>query len=197
MKSASSLINHLLYKRAPTVYHTAAARRAFGYYSQPVLKMQQVDMDFQTASSKKKLTIPFEARSLQVQVDLEGGTLASVGEQLMKQSENVQEVTFYTIDGAKIPQNELLKERNNIPFIMTVLSKNGQVSQNYAINLNEGFAIGSEGGYKSKTSEEAYLEYCLGIGLPKYSSFLLANLASKLHKSLPQKQHNVSNDSIL
>jgi len=37
-----------------------------------------------------------------------------------------------------------------------------------------------------KQGEEAYLDYCLGIGLPKRSSFLLANFASKFHQALPK-----------
>jgi hypothetical protein len=55
--------------------------------------------------------------------------------------------------------------------------------------LNENFAIAS-GMHKSKASEESYLEYCLGIGLPKYSSFILANFASKLHHTLPKSFDN-------
>ena len=72
---------------------------------------------------------------------------------------------------------------------MSLKRENGKAKNNYAINLNEGFAIGSgvgsSGSYTSKTSEEAYLEYCLGIGLPRYPSFLLANFSSKLHQNLP------------
>lgn len=97
---------------------------------------------------------------------------------------NVDNVEFYTLDGAIIPEIEILKHRDNIPFILSISRKGTTVKQNYAINLNEAFSI-SGGGYKSKESEEAYLDYCSGIGLPKYSSFLLANFASKLHKSLP------------
>jgi hypothetical protein len=39
-----------------------------------------------------------------------------------------------------------------------------------------------------KSGEEAYLDYCLGIGLPKRASFLLANFASKFHHSLPKNK---------
>lgn len=77
---------------------------------------------------------------------------------------------------------------------MSIKRKGTEVRQNYAINLNESFSIASD--YKSKTSEEAYLEYCLGIGLPKYSSYLLANFASKLHLTLP-KDRKVTSDDII
>ena len=66
---------------------------------------------------------------------------------------------------------------------MSVKRKDSNVAWNYAVNLNEGFAIANS--YKTKASEEAYLDYCMGIGLPKYSSFVLANFASKLHHTLP------------
>jgi hypothetical protein len=116
-------------------------------------------------------------------------------------NQNVEKVTFSTLDGAIIPSVELLKHRNNIPFIMSIKRKNSTNNLNYAINLNEGFSISNTanlqgGSYKSKTSEEAYLQYCLGIGLPKYSSFLLANFASKLHQTLPSER-TVKNDTIL
>lgn len=148
------------------------------------------------------LNIPFEAQTLHIDVDLKTGeqTLGQLSNSILLKTPAVKEVSFQTLDGAVIPGSELLKHRNNIPFIMSLKRDNGKPKNNYAINLNEGFAIGSgassNGSYTSKTSEEAYLEYCLGIGLPKYPSFLLANFASKLHQTLPSER-SVKNTAIL
>lgn len=133
-------------------------------------------------------------------MDLKTGeqTLAQISDSILLKTPGVKEVSFQTLDGAVIPGSELLKHRNNIPFIMSLKRDNGKAKNNYAINLNEGFVIGSGAGSSgsSKTSEEAYLEYCLGIGLPRYPSFLLANFASKLHQTLPA-EHTVKNEAIL
>ena len=67
---------------------------------------------------------------------------------------------------------------------MSLKAKGSKATQNYSINLNQGFAITNKQN-KSKQNEEAYLEYCIGIGLPRSSSLVLANFASKLHQSLP------------
>ena len=137
--------------------------------------------------------IPFEAQNLDIELDLNQHTLKHVSNTLKSLNQKIEDVSFHTLDNAIIPDFEILKHRNNIPFIMTV-TKNG-VKWNYAINLNEGFAIANHG-YRNKNSEEAYLEYCLGIGLPKYSSFILANFASKLHHTLP-KENKVGSETIL
>ena len=119
---------------------------------------------------------------MQVEVDIKGKTqtLGTITKSLKELNKAIEEVDYYTLDGAVIPECELLKDRNNIPFIMSIKRETSNMRQNYSINLNESFSIAS-GGHRSKTSEEAYLDYCLGIGLPKYSSFLLSNFASKLH----------------
>ncbi len=80
----------------------------------------------------------------------------------------IEDLEYYTVDGALIPECELLRDRNNNPFILSIRRKDSKIRHNYAINLNDGFSIDSRRGqgYKSKTSEEAYLDYCLGIGLP-------------------------------
>jgi len=158
-----------------------------------------VDLERQ-AEGKRVLNFPFEAQTLHVDVDLKHGdqTLAQLGDKLKAKNAAITEVSFQTLDGAIIPPSELLKHRNNIPFILSIKRQGGKGKNNYAINLNEGFQINGaiEGSYTSKTSEEAYLEYCLGIGLPRYPSFLLANFASKLHQSLPSER-TVKNEAIL
>ncbi len=68
------------------------------------------------------------------------------------------------MDGAIIPQCELLRHRNNIPLIMNVKRKGSPLALKYAINLNQNFSIANKN--EKKTGEEKYLEYCLGIGLP-------------------------------
>ena len=103
-------------------------------------------------------------------------------------------MTFYTIDGAVIPKSEALKYCNNIPFVLSLNRKDSKDGFSYAINLNQSFSINKDD--KNKNSEEAYLQYNLGIGLPKYSSFLLANFANKLHQSLP-KSETVKSEEIL
>ena len=99
---------------------------------------------------------------------------------------SVEKVEFHTLDGAQIPQNELLRHRNNIPFVMTLRRKGTNVGLKYAINLNQSFSISNRN--EKKIGEEKYLEYCLGIGLPQRNSYFLANFASKLHHTLPSSK---------
>lgn len=110
-----------------------------------------------------------------------------MAESISKANPNVEKISFQTLDRAIIPKNELLRNRNNIPFVMVLERKGSQVSQKYAINLNQSFKITNQN--ESKSGEEKYLEYCLGIGLPSYHSFMLANFASKLHQTLPKHHH--------
>ncbi len=130
-----------------------------------------------------QLQIPFEAQTLQVKVDIAKQTLGTLASQIKEINNAISKVQFYTLDGATIPECEYLKDRNNIPFIMS-LNRDSALRHNYSINLNQGFTI-SSGTHRSKQSEEAYLDYCQGIGLPKYTSFLLSNFSHKLHESLP------------
>lgn len=102
------------------------------------------------------------------------------------ENDNIGSIHFYTLDGAIIPESEILAHRNNIPFVMNIKHKDGIDQYTYALNLNENFSIVNDReDHGDRTSEEAYLTYCRGIGLPQYSSFLLANLANKLHHTLP------------
>lgn len=164
------------------------------YCSSPVLKLQQLDATA-NGSGTMSLSVPFEAQTLQVEIDIKGKTLGTITKSLKDLNKAIEEVDYYTLDGAVIPECELLKDRNNIPFIMSIKREATDTRQNYSINLNESFSI-SSGGHRSKISEEAYLDYCLGIGLPKYSSFLLSNFASKLHQAIPQ-QEKVDNATIM
>jgi hypothetical protein len=66
------------------------------------------------------------------------------------------------------------------------LKRANNIEQKYAVNLNPNFSISNQ--HHLKSGEEAYLDYCLGIGLPKRASFLLANFASKFHHSLPKNK---------
>lgn len=86
-----------------------------------------------------------------------------------------------------------MKHRNNLPFIVN-LKREGDESYSYALNLNQSFSITNDS--QDKQSEEAYLHYNTGIGLPKYPSFLLANFANKLHHSLP-KTETVKTEEVL
>ena len=119
-----------------------------------------------------------------------------IADSLKALNNNIEKIGFYTLDGAIIPEVEVLKHRNNIPFIMSIQRAGSEVKWNYAINLNEGFTIGHGGETKIKSSEEAYLEYCQGIGLPRYTSFVLANFASKLHQTLP-RESKASSETII
>lgn len=79
---------------------------------------------------------------------------------------------------------------------MSIQTNDRQEKYSYAINLNSSFSITNDFKENDIQGEEAYLSYCVGIGLPKYTSFLLANFANKFHKTLPRKE-NVSNEEIL
>lgn len=107
---------------------------------------------------------------------------------MTSQSSNIKDVRFYTLDGAIIPKCEILSHRNNIPLILTLKKVDSNDTFSYALNLNQSFTIVDDYEEKSKLCEESYLKYNLGIGLPKYSSFLLANFANKLHHSIPQSE---------
>lgn len=110
-------------------------------------------------------------------------SLGTIAEGIKSMAESVERVEFKTLDGACIPENELLRHRNNIPFVMSLKMRGGKVPLRYAINLNQSFSISNKN--EKKVGEEKYLEYCLGIGLPQRNSFFLANFASKLHHTLP------------
>jgi len=157
------------------------------------MKLQQLDA-YPSEDGALQLRIPFEASSLSLKLNLASQTLGALASQVRQINTSIKKVHFYTLDGATIPECELLRDRDNIPFIMSV-SRDENVKHNFSINLNQGFSIAT-GVHRSKESEEAYLDYCLGIGLPKYSSFLLSNFASKLHQSLP-KGDTVSNQAII
>jgi len=129
----------------------------------------------------------------------ENQTLGQISQSIQQLNPAIDDLEYYTVDGALIPECEFLKDRNNSPFILSIKRKDSKIRHNYALNLNDAFSIDSRrgSGYKSKTSEEAYLDYCLGIGLPQYSSYLLANFASKIHQTLPQNCEKFDNASII
>jgi hypothetical protein len=54
-------------------------------------------------------------------------------------------------------------------------------THSYALNLNPNFSIVHNFEDIDRTSEEAYITFCQGIGLPRYSAFLLANFTNKFH----------------
>lgn len=99
------------------------------------------------------------------------------------------------MDGAIIPKCEILSHRNNIPLILNIKKQNNE-EFSYGLNLNQNFSLVDHFEESNKMNEEAYLHYNLGIGLPKYSSYLLANFASKLHHTLP-KSASVKTDDII
>ena len=67
-------------------------------------------------------------------------TLKTIAEKVRELNPNVKEVSFNTLDGAILAQNEILKNQNNVPFVMSLKRANGIV-QNYALNLNPNFSI--------------------------------------------------------
>lgn len=58
-------------------------------------------------------------------------------------------------------------------------------NHSYALNFNTNYSIVHDFEEINRQSEEAYIAFSQGIGLPRYSSFLLANFANKFHKSMP------------
>ena len=141
------------------------------------------------------LSIPFESQNLHMTLDINNPTftLSTIAQKVKELNSNVKEVSFNTLDGAILPFSEVLKHQNSMPFLMSLTRGNG-ITQKYAINLNSNFSISNA--HHSKAGEEAYLDYCLGIGLSKYTSFLLANFAAKLHQSLP-KNNKMTNEEII
>ena len=91
-------------------------------------------------------------------------SIGTIAKSIKELNAKVEGVEFHTLDGAIIPQSELLRHRNNIPFVMTIRRKGEERGLRYAVNLNLGFSISNKN--EAKTGEEKYLEYCLGIGLP-------------------------------
>ena len=148
--------------------------------------MQKIDVKIQN-QNEVHLQIPFESQTMHMTLDIHNpsNTLKTIAEKVHELNPNVKEVVFNTLDGAILAQNEILKNQNNIPFVMSLRRASGIV-QKYAVNLNPNFSISNHNHVKQ--GEEAYLDYCLGIGLPKRSSFLLANFASKLHQALPKNK---------
>jgi hypothetical protein len=68
-------------------------------------------------------------------------TLQTMAEKIQAMNQNIEEVTFHTLDGAILPKNEILMHRNNIPFVMSLKRKGTSMAQNYAINLNQSYSI--------------------------------------------------------
>lgn len=92
------------------------ASRRYSYMAQSTLKLQQLDLH----SQGTHIDVPFEAQTLRVDVSLADSkqTLGHLSESLRAQNANINEVDFYTLDGAIIPESEALRNRNNLPFIM-------------------------------------------------------------------------------
>lgn len=90
------------------------------------MKLQQIDLHREAHNGNCHLDIPFEAQTLRIDVKLEDDgngkaqTLKNLAEQVKEANKSIADVSFYTIDDAIIPDNELLAHRNNIPFIMSI-----------------------------------------------------------------------------
>ncbi len=84
------------------------------------------------------LSIPYEEKTLHFNFHIKQGS-TSLGDLAARvkalNPQKVASVRFYTLDRAVIPQNELMRDRNNIPFIMEVQRDNGSIVK-YSINLN-------------------------------------------------------------
>ena len=68
--------------------------------------------------------------------------------------------------------------------------------QSYSINLNTNYSIVHDFEEVHLASEESYINFCRGIGIPHFQSFLLANFANKFHMSLPSS-HIVSRQDLV
>jgi len=82
-------------------------------------------------------------------------TLKDLADGLKNSNQNIKDITFYTIDGAVIPKSEVLKHRDNLPFILNMKRGDANEAYTYAVNLNQSFSIVHDD--KDKKSEEAYL----------------------------------------
>ncbi|CDW84477.1 UNKNOWN [Stylonychia lemnae] len=158
-------------------------------------RFNQIDAEFSGANNQFQLKVILEAQTINLSGNLDQ-SLKDLAENLQSQNSNLQDIQFYTLDGAIIPKSELLNHRDNIPFILTLRKVDTKMIYSYALNLNSKFSIVHNYEEQNKQSEESYLQYTLGIGLPKYSSFLLANFANKLHHSYP-KTRTVKTEDIL
>lgn len=106
-------------------------------------------------------------------------TIKDLSDKVLAGNEHIKEITFYTIDGAIIPGCEILRCVNHLPFVLNINKK-----YSYSLNLNKNYSIVHDSEDNNRESEEAYLAYCQGIGLPKYSSLLLANFTNKLNHTI-------------
>ena len=174
--------------------HFHHARRFATYFQEPTLRFKQIDADEHT-SDTLHVKIPFTAETLDVKLNL-SDNLQKLGAELKQLNSHIKDITFYTLDGATIPDFELVSSRRNIPFIMQILRNEGNERYTYAINLSSNYCITSNCEENNKKSEEAYLSYCEGIGLPRYQALLLSNFASKIHESLPSGEKVKTEDII-
>ena len=51
---------------------------------------------------------------------MENQSLGDVTNSMKKLNDHIEKITYYTLDGAIIPEMEKLIHRDNIPFIMSV-----------------------------------------------------------------------------
>lgn len=72
--------------------------------------MQSIDVKMQN-KSEVHLQIPFEAQTLHMNLDIHNSsnTLKTIADKVQELNSNVKEVVFNTLDGAILPQNEILK----------------------------------------------------------------------------------------
>ena len=163
------------------------------YLSQMQNRFKQIDAVHSTSAATPdefRVSIPFESANIEINLKLDN-TVGELTETLKKANEHIKKAIFYTLDGAKIPNCEILSHRNNLPMILSIND-----SYSYSVNLNPNYSIVHNFEDNNRQSEEAYLHYCQGIGLPQYNSFLLANFTNKLHHTLPEKA-TVNKDEII
>ena len=104
----------------------SAAASSLGH----TVKLQQIDIEEDPKQNDLyHLSIPYEAQNLKLQLQLKdtkaNHSLGTIAQGIKSLAASVDQVTFQTLDGATIPQNELLRHRNNIPFVMTLKMKGG------------------------------------------------------------------------
>ena len=79
--------------------------RSLSYYSQPLLKMQQVDVKVLDRSKDLfSLDLPFEAQNLHIEINLDARMpMKHISDTIKSLSQSVDTITFYTLDSAIIP----------------------------------------------------------------------------------------------
>lgn len=117
--------------------------------------------------------------------------LTHFSEQLKASEGNdVRQVEFYTITGARVPLCEKVQDLNDYPILLQINKK-----RIFALNFSEEFEVERKSS-KDVTSEEYYYDFASGIGLKGYQRYFLPNFAARLMNSLPESKQEVSGKEV-